>query len=116
MPSADASAAMPMPMPGRVAEAERNLTELQIRGAAAEANGGTTEAEAEAIARFRAELLDSRKKLRDVQRDLRRDVEALGANLRFVNIALLPIVLAILALGAAVLRHRRRKARIEKGA
>ena len=100
----------------RVAEAERNLTELQIRGAAAEANGGTTEAEAEALARFRAELLDSRKKLRDVQRDLRRDVEALGANLRFVNIALLPIVLAILALGAAVLRHRRRKARIEKGA
>lgn len=100
----------------RVAEAERNLTELQIRGASAEANGGTSEAESEAIARFRAELLDSRKKLRDVQRDLRRDVEALGSNLRFANIALVPIVLAILAIGAAVLRHRRRKARVEKGA
>ena len=100
----------------RVAEAERKLTELQIGGAQAEGNAGPGEAEANAIGRFRAELLDSRKKLRDVQRDLRRDVEGLGANLRFVNIALVPLVLAVLAAGAALIRYRRRKARAEKGA
>lgn len=97
----------------KIAEAERNLTELQIGGMA---ERGATEAEEEAIARFRAELLDSRKKLRDVQRDLRRDVESLGSQLHFVNIALVPIILAIVALVAAFLRYRRRKANVEKGA
>lgn len=97
----------------KIAEAERNLTEIQIGGMA---ERGATEAEEEAIARFRAELLDSRKKLRDVQRDLRRDVESLGAQLHFVNIALVPIILAIVALVAAFLRYRRRKATVEKGA
>jgi len=97
----------------KIAEAERNLTEIQIGGMA---ERGATEAEEEAIARFRAELLDSRKKLRDVQRDLRRDVESLGAQLHFVNIALVPIILAIVALVAAFLRYRRRKTTVEKGA
>ena len=97
----------------KIAEAERNLTELQIGGMA---ERGATEAEEDAIARFRAELLDSRKKLRDVQRDLRRDVESLGSQLHFVNIALVPIILAIVALVAAFLRYRRRKANVEKGA
>lgn len=97
----------------KIAEAERNLTEIQIGGMA---ERGATEAEEEAIARFRAELLDSRKKLRDVQRDLRRDVENLGAQLHFVNIALVPIILALVALVAAFLRYRRRKATVEKGA
>lgn len=99
----------------RVAEAERNLTELQIGGAQGQ-EAGPSEAEAAAIDRFRAELLESRKKLREVQRDLRRDVETLGANLRFVNIALVPLLLAVLAAGAGVLRYRRRKARVERGA
>lgn len=99
----------------RVAEAERKLTELQIGGAQGQ-EAGPSEAEAAAIDRFRAELLESRKKLREVQRDLRRDVETLGANLRFVNIALVPLLLAVLAAGAGVLRYRRRKARVERGA
>lgn len=101
----------------KIAATERSLTELQTRGPAADAAaGGPTSEESAEIRQFRAELLESRKRLRDVQRDLRRDVEGLGAELRFVNIALVPIVLAILALGAAFLRYRRRKARVEKGA
>lgn len=102
----------------KIAETERNLTELQTQGPAGEfaASDGGNDGEAAEIRRFRAELLESRKKLRNVQRDLRRDVEQLGAQLRFVNIALVPIVLAIVALAAAFLRYRRRKARVEKGA
>ncbi|MEQ8266005.1 MAG: Gldg family protein [Parvibaculum sp.] len=102
----------------KIAETERNLTELQTQAPADEfaAAGGESDGEAAEIRRFRAELLESRKKLRNVQRDLRRDVEQLGAQLRFVNIALVPIVLAIVAIAAAFLRYRRRKARVEKGA
>ncbi|MEQ9528842.1 MAG: Gldg family protein [Parvibaculaceae bacterium] len=101
----------------KIDEAERNLTELQVGGLDEDvADGGPSEQEASAIKRFRTELLDSRKKLRDVQRDLRRDVEQLGAQLRFINIVLVPIILALVALAAAFLRYRRRKARVEKGA
>ncbi len=96
----------------KISETEQNLTELQTKGVAT----GASEDEATEIRTFRADLLESRKKLRDVQRDLRRDVEGLGARLRFVNIALVPLVLAIVALAAAFVRYRRRKARVEKRA
>ncbi|MEP2828370.1 Gldg family protein [Parvibaculum sp.] len=101
----------------KIDNAEKKLTELQTGGANENAaSGGPSEQESVAIRQFRAELLESRKKLRDVQGDLRRDVERLGANLRFINIALVPLLLAVLALGAAFYRYRRRKARVEKGA
>ena len=101
----------------KIANAEKNLTELQTDGAnGAAASGGPNEEESTAIRQFRKELLDSRKALRDVQGDLRRDVERLGAQLRFINIALVPLVLAVVALGAAFYRYRRRKARAERGA
>lgn len=104
----------------RIAETERRLTELQTQGSADVAglsDGAAAEARVESeIQTFRAELLDSRKKLRDVQRNLRREIDGLGARLRFINVGLVPILIAILALGAAVLRYRRRKARVEKGA
>jgi|AZIJ01.1.fsa_nt_gi ABC-type uncharacterized transport system involved in gliding motility auxiliary subunit len=101
----------------KIENAEKSLTELQTGGASdSAASGGPSEEESVAIRQFRAELLESRKKLRDVQRDLRRDVERLGANLRFINIALVPLLLAILALGAAFYRYRRRKARVKRGA
>jgi len=103
----------------RIAETERRLTELQTQGpdAAGLLDGAAAEAHVEnEIQAFRAELLDSRRKLRDVQRNLRREIDGLGAQLRFINVGLVPILIAIVALGAAILRYRRRKARVEKGA
>lgn len=101
----------------KIETAERNLTALQTGGAGADAaSGGPDDGEEAAIRQFRSELLESRKALRDVQGDLRRDVERLGAQLRFFNIALVPLMLAVVAGVAAILRYRRRKARVEKGA
>ena len=101
----------------KIETAERNLTALQTGGASTDAaSGGPDDEEAAAIKQFRRELLESRKALRDVQGDLRRDVERLGAQLRFFNIALVPLLLAVIAGVAAILRYRRRKARVEKRA
>ena len=72
--------------------------------------------EQEEVAQFRSELLQSRKALRDVQRNLRRDIDRLATEVRFINVALMPIIVAIVALVVALLRHRRRKARAVKGA
>jgi hypothetical protein len=65
-------------------------------------------AQQQAIERFRRELLESRAALRDVQANLRADVERLGARLAFINIALVPILVSAFAIGLALVRRRRR--------
>lgn len=101
----------------KITETEQRLVALQTNGAAEAQSGQAADPhEQEEVAKFRAELLQSRKALRDVQRNLRRDIDRLATEIRFVNVALMPILVAIIALFIAVLRHRRRKARAIKGA
>ncbi|MFQ5535568.1 MAG: GldG family protein [Sphingomonadales bacterium] len=66
----------------------------------------TPEQEAE-ITSFRTEMLTTRKQLREVQRNLRRDIDALAATVKFVNIGLVPLSIMALAVLMAVLRRRR---------
>jgi ABC-type uncharacterized transport system involved in gliding motility auxiliary subunit len=60
------------------------------------------------IAGFRKEVATTRTELRDVQHSLRKGIDALGAFLAFINIALVPILVAGLAIMLAFLRRRRR--------
>ncbi len=62
------------------------------------------------------EVLSTRKALRQVQLALREDIEALETWLRFVNIALVPILVGVLAVVLGVWRVRRRKKRAEQPA
>ena len=52
--------------------------------------------------------MQTRIELRDVQHNLRREVDALGTILAFVNIALVPLLVAAFAIVLAILRRRRR--------
>jgi ABC-type uncharacterized transport system involved in gliding motility auxiliary subunit len=61
-----------------------------------------------AIDKFKRQLVDTRTQLRDVQHDLRRDIDTLGDFLAFINIALMPIIVTIAALAIAAMRRRRR--------
>jgi ABC-type uncharacterized transport system involved in gliding motility auxiliary subunit len=76
-------------------------------GAAPKAAVLSSEQAAE-IERFRRELAQTRDALRDVQHDLRKDIDALGAFLAFINIALMPLLVAGFAIGLTILRRRRR--------
>jgi ABC-type uncharacterized transport system involved in gliding motility auxiliary subunit len=99
----------------RLERTEARLREL--RGGTPEANAPagaertaaviTPEQRAE-IDAAREEIGRTRRELRDVQLDLRRDIEGLESTLRFVNIALVPTLLVLFAIGLAVLRARRR--------
>jgi ABC-type uncharacterized transport system involved in gliding motility auxiliary subunit len=60
------------------------------------------------IDRFKRVLIETRASLREVQHNLRKDIDALGEFLAFVNIALVPIFVAGFALLVAFLRRRRR--------
>lgn len=62
----------------------------------------------EEIERFRAQLLDTRKALRDVKRNLRREIESLGDWLAFINIALMPALIILYVLIRLMVRRRRR--------
>jgi len=76
----------------RLRDIQRRLDELE--GERGEGNGElVTAAQRDEIAKAREEQLDTRKKLRDVQFNLNKDVEALGTKLKLANMFAVPVVL-----------------------
>jgi ABC-type uncharacterized transport system involved in gliding motility auxiliary subunit len=72
-------------------------------------------AQTKAIAEFRTDMLQTRRQLRQVQAALRSDIGRLKAGLEFVDIALVPIIVAIVAIVLAAVRLRRRHRRAVQG-
>ena len=70
--------------------------------------GFVSERSVQAIEQHRADLLATRAELRNVQHDLRRDVEQLKTWVTTVNVGLLPAIVAACALGFAIRRPRRK--------
>ncbi len=62
------------------------------------------------IDQFNQEMIDTRRRLRDVRFQLTEDIERLGGNLRWINTLLMPALLSILVLATFFLRSRRRRA------
>lgn len=79
----------------RVEEINRQLTELQ-RGKAEGQVSILSAEQRDAIDGFNDELAETKKNLREVRLKLRQDIERLGRRIKFINIALMPL-LAILA-------------------
>jgi ABC-type uncharacterized transport system involved in gliding motility auxiliary subunit len=64
-----------------------------------------------AIEGFRADIVQTRRQLRNVQAALRSDIQRMKAGLEFLNIALIPIIVAAVAIVLGALRLRRRSRR-----
>ena len=103
----------------RLEETERRLRELRQGAPGGQQGGGGGSAQAQAVITpeqraeidaAREQILRTRRELRDVQLELRRDIEGLETKLRLVNIALVPALLTLFAIGLAVVRLRRRAA------
>ena len=60
------------------------------------------------IEQFRDERLKTRKELRSVQHELRKNIEKLGAQLRFINIGLIPLLITLIALLIGIYRANKR--------
>jgi ABC-type uncharacterized transport system involved in gliding motility auxiliary subunit len=88
-----------------LAETEQRLSELQQARGDADLSVLTPEQEAE-IDRFMNQRIEIRQQLRQVRRDLDRDIEALGNRIKMVNIALMPAVVILFALAMAWKRRR----------
>jgi ABC-type uncharacterized transport system involved in gliding motility auxiliary subunit len=94
----------------KLRETEKKLSELQSQGQ--DQAGGraiVSKAQQEAIDQFRTDILATRKELRDVQQNLRRDIQTLESWIRFANIALIPLLVALAAVFAGLARTRRRR-------
>ncbi len=77
--------------------AQEELAKLQMSG-----EGGSvilSQKEREAVERFRGEMLETRRELREVKRALRQDIETLDGWLKFTNIALVPLLIGVAGAG-----------------
>lgn len=91
-----------------LAETERKLTEMQSARQDSELTVLNTEQQEE-LQRFLARKLEIRSELREVQHDLTRDIEALGMQLKFMNIVLVPLLIILVALVFGQYRRKRRE-------
>ena len=90
---------------------EQQLGALQQPGADGQAQAVSAAQQAE-IVRFQEERLRMRKELRDVQHRLNADIEALGNQLKLVNILGMPLLVVLVALLVAWRRWARRRAAV----
>jgi vacuolar-type H+-ATPase subunit I/STV1 len=91
----------------RLKEVESEIQKLEIAG-----EGGAailSDRERSEIEKFRAEMLDTRRQLRDVKLALRRDIDRLDGWLKFANIALVPTAIGLAGLGWTYFETRRRR-------
>jgi DNA repair exonuclease SbcCD ATPase subunit len=93
----------------KVKETEKKLADL--RGSGKETGGQAilTPKQAREIEEFRAQLVQTRGALREVQRALRRDIDRLQSIVRFVDIGLIPLAIALVAVVVGIVRLRRRR-------
>lgn len=94
-------------------DTQKKLRGLRERDAVTGGPVALSEAEQETMRELQGQLLRVRSELRGVQASLRADVETLERELQFINIALMPILVALFALGLSVVRARRRRRRFE---
>ena len=72
-----------------------------------DANTVLTSKQSQAFQKFRVEMLDVRRQLREVQHNLRKDIETLDTTLKVLNIWTVPVLVAILSVILAIVRRRR---------
>ena len=99
-------------------ELESNLRDIEgkikdIRTDEKSGNVVLTTQQQEDIKEFQSEMLSIRAELRNVQHALRSDIEALDSWTRVINIALIPIIVALIAFAIAMVRRVRYGRRFE---
>jgi len=57
------------------------------------------------IERFKQRQVEVAQNLKEVRKNLRKDIDALGARVKFVNTAAVPILVCLFGIGSAIYRH-----------
>jgi ABC-type uncharacterized transport system involved in gliding motility auxiliary subunit len=91
-------------------EVQKKMQELQTKERAQGASVLSPEQQ-EAISKFRARVIEIRRELREVQLNLRRDIDKLDSELKLLNIAAMPAAVALFAVVVALVRRNRKRGR-----
>jgi ABC-type uncharacterized transport system involved in gliding motility auxiliary subunit len=94
----------------RLNETERKLTELQSQRKDGENLMILSDEQRQEIEQFQKQKIEIRKELRQVRRNLLSDIDALGTRLQVINVLLVPLLVAIAAIGVFFMRRRRASA------
>lgn len=91
-------------------DVEKKMQELQTKERA-KGSAVLSADQQSAITKFRARVLEIRRELREVQLNLRRDIDKLDSKLKLINIAAMPAAVALFAFIIALFRRNRKRAR-----
>ncbi len=106
---------------GKISALEQDLQKTSeklqaLQGAKGSGSGQILTAEQQTeLERFRKSVAQTRKELKAVRKNLRKDSEALAFWTKVVNIALPPLVVAFIGIGVALLRRRRAQRNLPAG-
>lgn len=89
----------------RLREVQTQLAGLEKQGDAE--NLVLSDKDRQAIEKFRGDMLVVRRELREVKRELRKDIDRLDGVLKFANIAAVPLLIGLAGIGWAAYRRRR---------
>ena len=90
---------------GRLTASQQEIAQLQQGGS--DSGIALTPAQNAEIERVRREIAGTRAVLRDVQRQLRADIDRLGTILAFINILLMPLLVVVFAIWFGIRRRNR---------
>ncbi|MFC3678929.1 Gldg family protein [Bacterioplanoides pacificum] len=93
----------------RLQETERQLAELQQQKDAEDSVLTLSDEQQAALENFQRQKVEIRKELRAVQHELDKDIEALGSQLKVLNIFILPLLLTLFSWLLALLLRRRQQ-------
>jgi len=92
----------------RLKATENKLNEFQAKRQDPESPQFTPEQERE-LENFRQEKVKIRRELRDVQFELRRDIERLEVWIKFINIGMIPLVFAVMGVGVWTVARKKKR-------
>jgi ABC-type uncharacterized transport system involved in gliding motility auxiliary subunit len=92
-------------------EAQQKLSEIKVKQDGNTAKIILTPEQQAALETFQKQQVSARTELKKVKRSLREDVESLENKLKWLNIALVPLLVSVAGVGLAVARHRRHGAK-----
>ncbi|HLT76856.1 MAG TPA: Gldg family protein [Ferrovibrio sp.] len=91
----------------KLEDTQKQLADLQTK-AQEQSNALLSAEQQAAMDAFRNDLLETRRELRGVQRELNRDIENLQLLVKFINIGLMPLLAALVAVALGIAWRRRR--------
>jgi len=93
----------------RLEETEKKITGLQSQKQQGDNTIILSVEQQQEIENFRQEKIKIRKELRNVQHELRKDIENLENRMKFLNIGLIPLLIGVGGFGLSFYRNRRKR-------